>query len=77
MLYMESILEALSAVRPVTAGATSLIAAMADEIGLADIIVDAANGTRRDARSRRARPSRWCLDIARTGGPTSSKSSSA
>ncbi len=38
MLYMETILEALSAVRPVTAGATSLIAAMADEIGLADII---------------------------------------
>ena len=38
MLYMETILEALSAVRPVTVGATSLIAAMADEIGLADII---------------------------------------
>ncbi len=38
MLYMETILEALGAVRPVTAGATSLTAAMADEIGLADII---------------------------------------
>lgn len=38
MLYMETILEALSAVRPVTAGATSLIAAMADEIGLANVI---------------------------------------
>jgi len=38
ILYVETILEVLSAVRPVTAGATSLIAAMADEIGLTDII---------------------------------------
>ncbi len=38
MLYMETILEALRAVGPVTAGATSPIAATADEIGLADVI---------------------------------------
>ena len=38
MLYMETILEALRAVGPVTAGATSPIAATADEIGLADTI---------------------------------------
>ncbi|MEA4883578.1 MAG: hypothetical protein VB144_07985 [Clostridia bacterium] len=37
-MHMETILEALGAVRPVAAGATSLIAAMAEEIGLADII---------------------------------------
>lgn len=37
-MHMETILEALGAVRPVTACATSLIAAMAEEIGLAGII---------------------------------------
>lgn len=38
MLHIETRLEDLGAVKPITAGATSLIAAMAKEIGLVEII---------------------------------------
>jgi transposase len=38
LLHLATIVRSLGAVTPVVAGATSLIAAMADEIGLADII---------------------------------------